>query len=98
VKTKDRKYKIRYFMEFWDKKPDWVDIAATRAVIPGVRPSNTDYGYTDRLVVASIIENPDGTPASVLLCDSKTGGPPDREILEVLAKQIQHQIEHHTGG
>lgn len=96
MKTKPRKYKIRYLVEDWNKPPDWVDVAATRASIPGVKVSNTDYGYTDRLVVASVIEHPDGTPASVLLCDSKTGGPPDREILEALLKQVQHQIQHHT--
>lgn len=87
-------YKIRYLVELWNKPPQSEDVGESS--IPGVRQSTTDYGYADDLFVASIVRSEDGKAESILLMDSISGSPPDKKMLELVKKQIEHYLEHHT--
>ena len=49
-------YRMRYFVEPWDKPPEGV---VTRTDQPGVSVSSDNYGYADALLVS---ESPDGRP------------------------------------
>jgi len=87
-----RRYKLRYRIEPWDGPPEG---PTKNTVVPGVKVAE-DYGYTDRLFLASIILDADGNAASVLLLDSVDKTSPGREVLELVRDQINHHLEHHT--
>jgi hypothetical protein len=88
------KYSIRYLVQPWNKTIPQRD-GAGKQVRPNVTVSNTDYGYTDRLFIISILD--EGTEdESLLLLDSKDGPDMTREYLEKLRDAITHHIETHT--
>lgn len=89
---RNRKYAIRYFVQEWNK-PVPKDFVGEE-VIDGVTMSKSDFGYTDQLVIISIID--DEESKSFLICDSKEQGPPSRETLIAIREAINHQLEHHT--
>lgn len=87
-------YKVRYYVEQWGKEPAE---ETTKTGVPGVRVAGPNFGYTDILFVASIIQDDDGNLASILLLDSdsKVLPGPSRKVLEAVRDQINHQLEHH---
>lgn len=78
-------YEIRYRVEPWGKPTEEMG----EQVRPGIRVTE-EWGYTDRLFAASILEN-----GSIILLDSKYGAEPDREVLEAVRDAINHHLEHH---
>jgi hypothetical protein len=101
-KIDPRSYKVRYFCERWGKPPLQRDIGTeeereARRVAPRVTPSKTDYGYTDTLVLVSILRNQmTGEVESIALFDTDSGnGQPSRDLLEDVSEAIDHYLEHH---
>lgn len=88
----NQRYRFRYSVEPWDKPVPTEDVGERAA--PGVRASNSNYGYTDRLFVVSFVEDEDGSE-SVLMLDSKDGPKLSREILETVRDQIDHYLDEH---
>lgn len=88
-----KNYKIRYMVENWDKPTDTESDKDSIEVRPGVVVSGNDYGYADRLFLASFVEQ--GNKTSVLLLDTVEGPHPSRETLERVRDAINHHIEHH---
>lgn len=98
-----RKYAVRYMVETWDKPPQKDDTKGTvrletrEGVELPIRVSNSDYGYADRLFVASVVMS--GSRPNVLLLDSTQGEENlSREFLEMIRDQIEHYLEHHVHG
>ena len=83
-------YKVRYMFEHGEFSPQ----SGSDRIMPGMRVSHDEYGYTDRFLVASIIACTDGT-WSVALVSPEGGLCPSREILELVRDQIDHHLEHH---
>lgn len=86
-----KSYAVRYSVEPWNK-PVPSSAKGPRAR-PGITVSTNDYGYTDLLFLASILED-----GSVLLLSSeqRDEGRPSRALLERIRDQINHQLEHHA--
>lgn len=84
------RYKIRYLIEAWDKP---APLDSSKPVMPGVRVSGNDYGYTDDLFVVSIVDL--GERESFLILSSSEGGPPGREMVEKIIDCLQHYLEEH---
>lgn len=84
-----KNYAIRYLVEEWNKPSN----GGVR-LMPGITVSPDDHGYTDRLLVVSILYDGDEIDSALIL-DTKTKGPPDREIMEFLKEHIEHYLEHH---
>lgn len=88
-------YKIRYFIEDWNKPIPPEEKKKTVKVMPGVSVSGSNLGYADALFIASIVRDDDGK-ASVLLLDSDSqSGRPSKEMLVDIRDQIDHQLKHH---
>lgn len=88
-----RIYKVRYLVEPWDRPPSEPPKRTTQ---PGVALSVNDYGYTDEIMVVSILHDKKGEPISIGLFDSESGcGRPSRRLLELVKKQIEHQLAEH---
>jgi hypothetical protein len=90
----DGNYAIRYRVEDWNKPRENVE---EKPIRPGIIVSKDDYGYTDRLFLASIIygDGEDREP-SVMLLDSVDGPTPSKEILELIKGTIEHYLKHHV--
>lgn len=87
-----RPYKIRYCIEEWNQPAVTIN---PEQVMPNVRTTEGNYGYTDQLVFASILHNDNGDPASVLFVDTDARSTPDRHTLEFLRDHIQHLLDEH---
>lgn len=82
-------YKVRYLVEPWSA-PRTEEVVE---VMPGIQVSKSNYGYTDRLFLASIIDEGDGL--DVMFLDTEDGPYPSREILELIKDRIDHYLECH---
>ena len=88
-----RNYKVRYLVEPWNRPPENL---SDRRPMPGVVVSANNYGYTDTILVVSILRDKQGTPTSVLMLDSDSGGRPNRELLELVRQHIDHYLSNHV--
>lgn len=92
-----RKFALRYFIDNeWNKPP----LVKPPEVPTGrVDPSGEfNYGYADRLFLASIAYENEGKGekvSSILLMDNRDGLEPSREILEKIKEAIEHYLEEH---
>jgi hypothetical protein len=87
-----RKYRVRYKVQLWNKPV----VSETRQGPPGVKVSKDDYGYTDEILVVSILKDGEGKTTSMAFFDSVScNGQPPREMMEEIRDQIDHYLEHH---
>lgn len=91
--SKKRNYGIRYSVEEWNKPPENV----AEKVAPGITVSNDNYGYTDDIVVVSILKDEFGEIGSMalfsnLMRDKKI----PKDVLERLKEEVEHYIKHHS--
>lgn len=90
-------YRVRYFVEEWNKPVPQEDMGGK--ISEGIRMSKSNYGYTDTLLLVSIVEN-EGA-ASVMLLDTSTRGQPSlhnarlahQAILAYAQKKIKEDSE-----
>jgi hypothetical protein len=88
----ERTYKLRYLIEDWGKP---AEAPNSRQVLPNVRSTDGNYGFTDQLVFASILHNDHGDPVSIFMVDSEARSVPDKHTLEFLRDHIQHLLDEH---
>jgi hypothetical protein len=89
----DRLYKIRYMVEEWNKP---AGSKTRKTEFDGIKVSTDNYGYTDELLVASILHDEKGEIKSIGLFSSEGRLMPSRKLLEAVKSQIEHQLEHHA--
>lgn len=93
---KDRVYKIRYLAEPWNKPIPPGGAEDEPAIVEGeesIISSTDNYGYTDTLFVASILEDKKGNISSVAIFDSNNCQYPSVEVLEAVKKAIDFRLE-----
>jgi hypothetical protein len=89
------KYPIRYLVEPWNKPID-PDNKQRKSVIPGVTVSTNNYGYTDQILIMSVIVGEDGEESVLILDSESKGNIPTRRMLEICIQQCQHILDHHN--
>lgn len=91
-----RTYAIRYLVDGWNKPVPAKD-ANGEHVCDGVRISNSNYGYTDTLLVCSVIrDDVTNEIVSIFFADSDSMvGKPSRELMTAIRDEINHYLEHH---
>lgn len=89
MKTNEKKYALRYSVEPWGKTVP--ETTAGTLVAEGVMVSDDDYGYTDSLLLASIVKDEKGN-ASILILDNEAGEP-TLETLCLLRRHITMMID-----
>lgn len=93
-----RRFAVRYFIDpEWKKEPEG-DRDREGSKIPGVTVMSENYGYADRLFVASIAYKEGGKSdevSSILLLDSREGHELSRGTLEMVKAAIEHHLDIH---
>ena len=89
-----KKYATRYFVEDWNKEVP--QDSGQIMVMPGVIKSADDFGYTDQLVIVSILKHEDGSIESMLALDSESGGPLSKSLTQELLDYLQHYLKEHA--
>jgi hypothetical protein len=85
------KYKLRYRIEPWDGPPE----EPSERVSNHVRRTQ-NWGYTDNLFIASILDEGPDENGSVLLLEARRQGPPSKEILLLIRSAIDAALGEMT--
>lgn len=85
-----RNYRIRYRVEEWNKPI----VGPVKSIAPGLSVAS-DYGYADKLLVASILVLKNGSHSVALFDSESRCGKPSKELLTMIRQQIDHHLEHH---
>lgn len=80
-------YRVRYRVEAWGQP---VPAGEYDQVQSGVRVRKDNYGYTDELLLASILQDDAGQRSSILLVSES--GPPSRDLLLAVREQIDRAL------
>ncbi len=93
----DRVYKCRYLAEPWNK-PIPTDTLLTRMEVNdnSAVVTNNGYGYSDEILVVSMLNDKEGNVSSIALFDSVSKcGRPSKEMITEIRDYLNHYLEAH---
>lgn len=91
-----RAYRRRYCIEDWDKPIPIPTLVTRQRKTHNVSAVEGNWGYTDDVIIVSVLRDENGEVESVGFFDSVSlCGRPPRELMEKLRDQVIHYLEHH---
>lgn len=96
--SEEHNYRLRYRVDPWGKPLEGIP----KQIIPGitVMSNNGNWGYTDDLLMVSVVRLEDGSIESLLLLTSEEAARdalhPTPELLKEVRDYIDHWLERHT--
>jgi hypothetical protein len=87
-----KKYQIRYMVEPWDKPiPEDTNLTSMGGV---VKRTDTPYGYTDEIILVSVVNQPDGGKDYKVFSSIDRSYPPSPQCLDLLEQALNHYRGH----